>query len=324
MPSIITHHVFAKKVLQQLEPSIQKELEKSLQIYYTFAQSHDYLFYYHFDFKNSKRIKNLGHYAHKNKTQIYFLNIIKYIKENNLENNTEALAYLYGSLTHYCLDSTCHPYIFYKTGTYNTDDKNTIKYRGEHTHIEKDLDAIYYQKEYNKEYKYCNVSKDIIKKPIFSKKLNKLIDATYYETYHEQNISYYYQKSIKYAKFIYSTIVNDRLGIKKTIYKFIDKLTNKKFGYLEGYSTNIKPNLNFLNDEHKTWNHPCDINIKYNYSFDELLEISINKCLDLITEINKVLFDRSDISSLENIIPNVSYSTGLDLEKNKIMKYFEY
>ncbi len=317
MPSIITHHVFAKNLLQKIPRPIYNSIINSIDIYYTFAQSHDFLFF------SNKKIKALGHYAHKNKTQEYFLNIIKYIKNNNLENNSDILAYLYGSLTHYCLDSICHPYIFYKTGTYNSDDKNTIKYRGEHTHIEKDLDAIYYQKEYHQEYKYCNVSKDIIKNPNFKNKLNETINYAYYETYNVNNIAKYYKNAIKKAKIIYTLFINDKFGFKENIYKIIDKITNKKLGYLEGYSTHIKPNLEFLNNSHKTWNHPCNINEKYNYSFDDLMEISTQKCLNMINEINQALFDRSNID-LKNIIPNISYTTGLDLDKNKIMKYFEY
>ena len=324
MPSIITHHIFAERILKKIDKNIKELFIQEKDIYLTFAQSHDYLFYYVFDIKKGKEIRNLGHYAHKNKTQQYFLNIIKYIKDNNLQQNEQALAYLYGSLTHYILDTTCHPYIFYKTGTYNTDDKNTNKYHGEHTHIEKDLDSIYYKKEYNKEYKYCNVSKEIIKKTTFSHILNNIIDFAYEKTYNKQHISTYYNKSIKHARIIYSLVVNDRLGLKRLLYKIIDKITNRKFGYLEGYSTHLKPNMNFLNNEKKIWNHPCIKEEKYNYSFDDLLKLSEEKCINIIEEIHNYLTNNNDRISIENVIPNLSYSTGLDLDKNKVMQYFEY
>ena len=93
MPSITTHHLFACDVFNSLNNNIKKHFSNEKLIYTTFAQSHDYLFYYTFDLKNTKRIKNLGHYAHHNNTQDYILNIIKEIKNNHLENN-EQLEYI--------------------------------------------------------------------------------------------------------------------------------------------------------------------------------------------------------------------------------------
>ena len=107
--------MFSKEVLNKLSKEELNRLEDKLDIYHTFAQSHDYLFYYTFG-KNKKKINNFGHYAHRHNTQNYLINIIKEIQDKHEENNPELLAYLYGSITHYVLDTTCHPFIFYKTG----------------------------------------------------------------------------------------------------------------------------------------------------------------------------------------------------------------
>ena len=324
MPSITTHHFFAQEVYNNLTNDERNHINKELTIYYTFAQSHDYLFYYTFNPFISKRIKQLGHTAHHQKTQDYIINIIKYIQENNLENNHQAIAYLYGTITHYCLDTTCHPYIFYKTGVWRHN-KKTQKYRGEHNHIEKDLDSIYYQKYTNKTYKNCNLNKDIIKKPKFSKNLSKMISTIYYNTYNEKNISKYYLKGIRDAKIINFLFINDYSGLKEKIYKIIDKITNNYFGYLQSYSTHKQTiNKDILNLNHREWNHPSFPNLKYNTSFDDLLMISLNKALKIIKEINKVLYDKQDIKQLIDIIPNLDYSTGIEIDKNIRMKYFSY
>ncbi|MBQ8659364.1 MAG: zinc dependent phospholipase C family protein [Bacilli bacterium] len=321
MPSIITHHIFAEEVLKKT--NISNKINKEL--YQTFAQSHDYLFYYAFDLKNSKQIKELGHHAHKNKSQEYLLNIIKNIKKNKLQNNDEALSYLYGSITHYVLDSTCHPFIFYKTGAYHKDDPSTFKYKGLHTQMERDIDAIYYEKYYNKKINKCNIAKEIINLPNFSNSLIELISKTYKDTFNKDNIGTFYIKAIKQSRFIHKLISNDRFGIKKIFYKIIDKVSNKKFGNITAYSTyNLKPNSNYLNNKKKTWNNPCHKNLKYNYSFDELFELSINKCLDIFNKIDSFFNDRTSIDELKETIPNLSYINGLPLEEYTTMKYYEF
>ena len=86
--------------------------------------------------------KELGIDAQKVKTDIYFKEIIENIKKNHLENNSELLAYLYGSVTHYILDYHCHPFVFYYTNDVNLN----LKYRGLHEKMEVKLDAYMLQK----------------------------------------------------------------------------------------------------------------------------------------------------------------------------------
>ena len=325
MPSIITHHIFANEVFKKLSKETKSKFEDELTIYNTFAQSHDYLFYSYFDFKNSKKVRDLGHYAHHHNTQDYLLNIIKEIKENKLENNKQVIAYLYGSLTHYILDTTCHPFIFYKTGVYRKKEKWTHKYHGEHTRIEKNIDCILYEKYYNKKYYKCNISKEIIGKPIFSKELNKTVSNVYKKTYNQENIGDMYIKSIKDAKLINRLATKDGLGVKKTIYIIIDTLFNHHFGNITAYSNHItNPVYEFLNSDKKKWNHPCDKKITFNYSFEDLFNQSITKCTKLIEETNKVLFKSGDINSLKKLIPNLDYATGLPCDDPKMLMYFEY
>ena len=104
MPSIVTHHLFAKDCLKDTK------LKKNIDIYYIFAQSFDNLFYYKFFIPGQgKKIRKLGNLGQKSKTNEYFLNILDYIKQHQQQNNEELLAYLYGSICHYTLDSNAHP-----------------------------------------------------------------------------------------------------------------------------------------------------------------------------------------------------------------------
>ena len=46
MPSIVTHHLFAKDVLESLPYSIKETVIQNIETYLIFAQSFDNLFYY--------------------------------------------------------------------------------------------------------------------------------------------------------------------------------------------------------------------------------------------------------------------------------------
>lgn len=324
MPSLITHHMFSKEVLNNLDKEEKALLGDKLDIYHTFAQSHDFLFYYTFG-KDKKRINSFGHHAHRHNTQDYLVNIINEIKNNKEEHNPELIAYLYGCITHYVLDTTCHPFIFYKTGVYRKSEPDTRKYFGGHNKIEKDLDAYYYKKYTDKDYNLCNVTKEIIGKPVLSSNLIETLNKVYKKTYNQENIGYYYQKGVNNARVIYNIVINDRFGIKKTLYKLLDLIINKNQSYISTYSTFIKkPNLDYLNLDKKEWNHPCLPDKKYNHSFEDLYKLSVDKSIKIIKEVNKVLYKNKPIEDILEYIPDLDYSTGLEIKNNKYIRHFEF
>lgn len=327
MPSLITHHIFAEEVFKKTNKDIQSKFKDELTLYQTFAQSHDYLFYYKtLNIPKTHEINFLGKIGHRRNTQDYLLNLINIILEFNLKNYQPVIAYLYGSITHYVLDSTCHPLIFYKTGIYDPRKKlkEHKKYKGLHAYFERNLDCYYYKKYYKKDFKGCNISKDIIKKPNINIDLVNIINMTYKRTYNVENTGIYYKQSIKSAKRIYSLFINDKHTIKNRIYKYIDKISHNHFGYLSCFPTSNKVDTSLFNLEHNTWNHPCTKEETYTYSIEDLYDISIKKCLKIFEEVYKVLYEKQDIDKLKKYIPNISYSTGLELDKNKRMQYFEF
>ena len=323
MPSIVTHNIFAKEILKKLDNDESFDLLlNNKEFLFAFAQSHDFLFFHKDD-----SVKKMGHVAHKNNTKKFIINIIQYIKDNNLQNHAPSLCYLYGVITHYVLDSICHPFIFYRTGVFNKKKASTYKYRGEHTHMEKDIDALYYKKYYNEELYNCDINNDMIGEIEFDQTLINLISYAYNKTYNLINYGEVYRDSIFRAKRISKLFMNDSSGFKRFIYQAIDKLFKNKFGYLEGYSTyNISPDKSFLNEEHNNWYNPANKKLCYNYSFDELFEISIKKCLKIIRAVHNTLTNNESIEFLidNDIIEDNSYLTGLNLSLSQKMRKFYY
>jgi hypothetical protein len=326
MPQLITHNLFSKDVFNTLDDDIKNSIKNNINVYEMFSQSFDNLLYYSsFNLKNTKRINNLSKRGHKTNVKNYFLNIINNINKLHLENDEQALSYLFGSINHYVLDSTCHPFIFYKTGVYNKKDKDTKKYLGLHGDMESNIDAFFYINRFHKSYHKVNVTKEFIPKIKFSNNLKLIVDKTFLDTFNEEDIAKCYFKSYKNSRILYTLFINDKYGIKKWIYKIYDKIfINRKNNY-EYYTTYIKqPNIKYLNIEHKKWYYPSDPNISSNESFIDLYNKSIKKSSELITLAYKVINKKMDIKEFENKIDNLSYVRGLDCDNSRCMTKFEF
>lgn len=327
MPSSITHSYFAEDVYEKLNETAKERIKSSKENLKYYAQGPDSFFFYNLIMdKKGKKIRQFGAYMHRNKVQDFFINTIKYIDKHNLKNNPDIMAYLYGFICHYILDSKVHPFVFYKTGIFNKKDKKTYKYNGLHYEMEYFIDIyLIYQKE-KKEAKYFKINKYF--KPIkkMDNDLKKLIEKTMKTTFDEDNIDKAYYKSLKDLRLFFTFYNYDRFGIKKIIYQFIDLISPQKFRKKKPLSFNIKHNqkIHYLNLEKNIWNHPCDINETYNYSFIELYRISISKAVNIINKINEILDTNYDEDEIKKIIPNVSYVTGKDCNSPKKMQYFEF
>lgn len=305
MPSIVTHHYFAKDVLK----NINNKEKIANKIFYIFAQSFDNLFYYKFFTPwKGKKIRELGSIAQRKNINFYFQNILDYITENDLEENQELISYLYGSICHYVLDSYCHPFIIYYTG----DPKMNIKYRGMHEQMEVNIDAYIYEKKTEKKLKSASIADTLLPKIDFSNNLKKALDFVFKKTFNIQNVGQIYNKSILTGNFILKHFVTDKSGLKKKLYTFKDFImfkSKRKYQYL---SFNVsKINYNYLNLQHHQWFYPANDQIIKNDSFEELYIKALNKATFIINNINNYFNHEITRNEILNIIGNFSYVTGL-------------
>lgn len=323
MPSIYTHDYFSKITYKDLENEDIYKLKNKI-FYYIFSQSFDTLYYYNFlSLKPGKKYRNIGYYAHTHKTWTYFKNMIEYIKQNELYDD-ENLGYLYGSLSHYVLDSTCHPYIHYISGRFDKKNvKETKKYMGNHAITEISLDSIFYYKNHDNKYSKYKLYNDLIPKLNFSDKLKKTIDYTFKKTFNIDNVGSVYNKSYNQSHYIYKYLMYDKYGLKKLIYRIIDFITPYKKFKANTYSHHInKPDTNLLNLKKETWFHPVT-GEKYNDSFEELFNKAQKKLIKCIKKCNDYFSNKCSIKDVENVVKNLSYSSGLEIKTRSIFKYFK-
>lgn len=324
MPSIYTHDYYAKDTYNKIKDEDIYQINNK-RYYYIFAQSFDNLFYYNsFRLRPGKKYRKLGHYAHTHKVWEYFKNILEYIKNNKLYDD-ENLGYLYGSIMHYTLDSTCHPYVHYISGRLNRKNiKETKKYVGMHAINEIMIDAIYYYKDHDDKYYKYKLYKDIIPKTKFPENLKKTMNYVFENTFNVENIGNIYNKSYNQSHYIYKYLMFDRTSLKRKIYKIVDFISPFKLFKSYSYSHHInKADYSVMNMENNEWLHPIT-GEKHNESFEDLYNIAQKKAIKCIKKSNDYFKGKCKINDVEKVFGNISYSSGLDCETRAVFKYFKY
>lgn len=319
MPDFMTHTVFAEETFKQF--SHRNIIKDNLNILILGAQGPDPFFYHGF-YPWMKSNSFIGGHIHSNHTQSFLINYINYVKDS--KNKDTLFPHLFGLICHYYLDHTAHPYIFHVTGVYDKKDLNTYKYRGLHLLIEKSIDALFIEKYYNKKPHKYKIYKQILPQKEVNVFIVDAMNKVIKDTFNLENFGLIYKKSIKHMKTFYKIVINDQYGLKKPFYKIVNKLFNKTgknvFQYFSIYKT-IDKNIDYLNLSKKEWIHPQYSNIKSNESFLELFEKAKNNAVNILEKVYDYVFNDKDIN-LKELIPDLSYSTGLDWRDNKKMEYF--
>lgn len=261
------------------------------------------------------------------KVNKHFITLINYINEKGYYSNGEVMAYLYGQICHFALDSTVHPFVIYNVGRYDEKKKETYKYNGLHEEMEYYIDNYLIFKRENVLPKDYKVYKEIFKFGKFNRHLCETIDNVMKEVYGFDNVSSIYYKSLTDMKKFFHVFNYDKWGVKKEVYKIMDKIAKGRVVRKEELSFNIDPmgKLFYLNEEKATWNHPCDKDEKFDLSFHELYELAIDKAVLIINAVDKMLrLEKIDEKKLAELLGNLDYGTGKDCDLKREYKYFKF
>ena len=114
MPSSITHQLIAEETLKQLPDPIKKVIESSSDEYFLGAQGPDVFFFYRI---GNRSEYNLGRFMHRYRVYDVFSFFQNALREDTPPRFTpasreKALAYILGFITHYCADSSFHPFVY--------------------------------------------------------------------------------------------------------------------------------------------------------------------------------------------------------------------
>lgn len=328
MPSSMTHSYFCDDVLDKVNNNVSEKLKNNICYFKVFGQGPDPYFFYDFHLtKKSKDVYTINRAMQHSKVNKHFIKLINYINEKDYYSNSQVVAYLYGQICHFVLDSTIHPYIIYNTGMYNDKDPSTYKYNGLHEEMEYYIDCYSI---YNREKilpKNFKVYKHLFNIDKFNDELKSTIDNVVKDVYNFDNVSDIYYKSIIDMKKFYHVFNYDRYGLKKFVYSIMDMICGNKLVKKKELSFNVNPNskLYYLNTDGNVWNHPCDINEKYTLSFDELYNMAINKATGVINDIDNMLYKKKiNNIKISELLGNLDYGTGKNCDLNLKYKYFKF
>lgn len=328
MPSSVTHSYFSMDVYNKLNKNLKDKLKDNKEWLKTFGQGPDPYFFYDLHLsRRSKKIFKINFAIQHTKINEHFFNLINYINEKNYNNNFYVLSYLYGNICHFALDTTIHPYIIYYTGRYDEKKKETFKYNGLHEEMEYFIDIYLINKKEGLAPRKYKVYKNIFNITKFDDELKDTINYTIKKIYGFEFAADKYYKSIMDMKKFYHIFNYDRFGLKKQVYRVMDFLCRDKLVRKEELSFHVNPNskLYYLNLEKEEWNHPCDKDEIYNYSFEELYEIAIKKAVFIIEEVDKMLENKVvDKKKIFELFKNADYGTGKDYTLKCKYKYFKF
>ena len=323
MPATVTHAYFSNDVYDILPNQIKERI--SLSRIKMFGQGTDPLMFYHlFSVKPGKKIRLMQRVCHRQHTRDFFCQFIEDIKKSHLEEDSDVCSFLCGFICHYVLDSTIHPFVIYKTGNFDKHNKVTYKYNNLHLFMETYLDNhLIRKREHQNPYSFSIVKYSFDLAP-FSSGLNQVIRSSFDKVYHVSNMDSIYYQALKDMKFSLQVFRQDRFGIKKFFYKLADTFTPRRCFRFEAisYHYTMHPAYDFLNFKHRLWRNPTTYSITSHDSFYDLYIKSLKLAKKIIEDTFDYLSGQ-DVD-LNSVFKNLSYTTGLDCDEYKELKYFEF
>ena len=301
MPNLLTHAYFSIDINNLVERKVNDI--KTLKL---FSYGPD-AFY----FSNPK----MGKIMHRKKIDDFFKNYIMYIKEKKLNDCDEIMASLYGLITHYVLDSTIHPFIFYKSGVFDNNSA-TKKYMDRHRITELYLDK-YMACKRGVELEKFKLYGYLFPKSNHSIILKNCLNDVFYKTFGLKNGYNIYFKGLRNMKRYFKYFRFDYFGFKYLLYKFLDlfRQGKEKLVYVSYYKIKWAD----LNINNKSWHHPVT-NLLYFKSVDDLYIDSLYEATSIINKVNDIIDGKRGIN---DITFNKSYINGLDYRKKNVLRYFE-
>ena len=288
MPSYKTHAIHGEIIL----PKILLKTDINVEDLKSYCMGPDALILTDYKLFELQHIKN---------TRDYFKTLIKLIKNNKLQDNSEVMAFLYGQIDHFILDIIMHPLIFYMT-----DEMPKDHLMDPHGIVENLIDDYVVWKFDKNEKVYYH------KKGISDKKLMKLINDAYKKVYHANNISLKYSFGMTLMNIYDSLIRRDKLFLAKSVMKLIN------FGDIS-YHNNYKVALPYLNLNHDEWFDP-ETGEKHYESFDNLWDKACEVALETIQDVNQYLYQDK---KLRNPIINsdTSFNTGRPCNEGQTKRF---
>jgi len=235
--------------------------------------------------------------AHEKYTDAFFLAMVGYIKEHHLRGDARAMAFLYGQIMHYALDTQAHPLIYYMTQRHPA--KFLVSALDAHTLFEAWVDSE------NEKTKAAREGGAYDPKFPFRVNvglggINPLIDAVYEKVYGLKKAAAGYRDGIKIWQWY-------QFHLRSTMLRHVR-------GYLPDFASMLNPDGAPF--QHPVTGEPLDA------TFRQLYDASVDLACELVAAVNANLYDGAANEALLQKAFGNSYNTGIPWDDPRPMQYF--
>ena len=308
MPNIITHTLFAQDIFNKVDKQTHDLLEPRNQLFEIGSNGPDFLFFHGLNprhFAMSSDLRKAGSIFHGKHVNDFYQNALISIRlEKDEEIKKDMMAYVCGHLCHWALDSTSHPYIFYRTGTCKG------KSAWYHHRFESLLDAIMLKMKKEctiedfKFYEVCDVTKEQARAiaRIYVPAIRQILgfDVKGHQILDSLN-DWHFIEHIFY----------DASGKKINALQNVENIT-KSYNFLSGYIVPNQPDdpYDVINLLHKRWVHPSDDSLVSTESFFDLYDKALLLAQEAIRIFLTACQNEEQDKDLMLLIQNRNYNLG--------------
>lgn len=295
MPNIITHYLFAESVKNEIKN--QKTLAAIKEYpneYIIGSNGPDFFFFYHFFSKKAfdVRFRNYGSILHSSHVNDFYQLAIEAMHKESDPDVQEAMrSYIAGHLCHWALDSTAHPYIFYRTGDCKGYSASM------HHRFESMMDTMMLKKLLDtdiRKFHFPSLTRSgLISDRVITNVYKPIIKAVFNDEITQQDIRDALNDWEKLQRWLY-----DPKELKIKFIKQYEKIKHQPWLF----SGNVVPvrideRYDILNENHSLWKYPADPTRESHESFMDLFEkacVLAGKCINVMDNVNECLLILDD------------------------------
>lgn len=306
MPNIITHTLFAEDMLK--DPVIESLIEHP-HLYKVGSNGPDFLFFHHvnpIDFYKQTPLRKLGSDLHHENINEFYKAALKRIRnEKDAELKKQMISYLAGHLSHWALDSSAHPYIFYRTGNCHS------RSSWNHHRMESLLDTFMLKVKKDGDIREFPLSLEVTETTREEKRAVALLYSDILNELYDQNIT---QNMIAQSLLDwqhYQRAIYDPKGWKFKVLKLAEKPANVN-QLLSGLivPTEAEDNYDLLNLMHREWKHPVTEESQFT-SFLDLYDSAQNRAKTAITLFMQALEKPENEVDFLSFLGDRNYNMGV-------------
>jgi hypothetical protein len=312
MPSLLTHQYFATKVMDVLKKDFPY-LYDFYSVVTLGAQGPDPLFFYGMVpwrvRRNKNQIQSFGSALHNlNPNQT----LLKLMETVDAHSSPMWLSYVIGAISHYALDATVHPYVFFHTG-FDTFGQLVPPFQSKHALFEVLLDVAVLQKyQLDRHHYHPAVTLGVSDEQL------AFISQQYGLTYAKEMTPLSYRDAVKDMQRIYQFLFQAK-PLKKFLVKKIFGQHSMPYNLMHPKEITSIMERRLLNESHQPYKHPVS-GLKLSDDMDQMIEIALKLFLQLVKLLDlRLKNEKIPLESFDDLTKLIDYD-GKQIHSN--MKFF--